>query len=480
MEIIHPKKQVAFEDIAKMFPPRPDSTLTVSEIQQLHELLFKYAHLFASDEYDVGTNTEEVMRIDTGEHPRPKKAVIPFSQRPAVEKILEKMVKNGIIEPSHSPWAWPLLTVPKKDGGIRIVIDYRALNAITVRDAHPMPSIPELLLKFKKCKFFSKTDLNAGFYNIYIHPSDREKTAFLALDKHFQFIRMGMGLTNAPASMMRLAELIIATMGNFGSAFMDDLAWSSETFPEHLDHTERALLALHQHGVKLKPSKCEFASEVLNILGHTVTGTGIHIDQSKTDVIAKFPAPKSAKQAMAVHGFFNYYRRFIKNFTFIVKPILETFRMHGKIKFVWSEKCQQALDTLKSELLADPILIYPDLNKEMVLYTDACDFGIGAELSQAVDGIMRPIAFASRTLAKHEIHWSVTEKEAYAVVWAIKHFRTYLYGTRFSVVTDHTALKILEKGRSENRRLERWSDTSKNIILKLSIVLARNMLMLTF
>ena len=162
-----------------------------------------------------------------------------------------------------------------------------------------MPSIPEILLKFKNAQFFSKVDLNAAFYNIMVHPEDREKTAFSCLDRLYKFCRMGMGLSNAPANMSWLAEMIVASMGAVGSTFVDDLTWASVTAEEHLEHTEQALYAVIVNGVKLKAIKCDFANYVLNILGHTVDKYGIHIDLAKTDAIRNLLPPTTQKSRYA-------------------------------------------------------------------------------------------------------------------------------------------------------------------------------------
>ena len=255
--------------------------------------------------------------------------------------------------------------------------------------------------------------------------------------------------------MSRLAELILASLGPTAGAFVDDLTWASETVQDHLIDTENALLSILENGVKVKATKCEFAEEVLNVLGHTVDKKGIHIDQSKTAAIRDLPVPKNQKESKRIHGFFSYYRRFIKNFSKIVRPILEMSR--EGVKFIWSVECQEALDTLKRLMLADPILCYPDLNEPFLVFTDASDVALGAVLAQLVEEEQRPIAFASRTIQKHEAHWAVTEKEALAVVWAVKYFRTYLVGRKFKIITDHTSLRVLKQGDCMNARLQRWA-----------------------
>jgi len=350
----------------------------------------------------------------------------------------------------------PLLVVPKKDGSPRLVIDYRALNEVTKKDSFPMPKIQEILESLAGAAFFSSFDLLAGFYNIEVEEASKEKTAFISFKGLYEFNRMPMGMSNSPGAMQRLADLLVARHGNFARAYFDDILIVSHSYNEHLLHLDRAFQVMSNLGIKLKASKAQIGMTKVNFLGHTVSQAGMRIDESKVDAIKGLKPPATKADAQSLMGFLGYYRRFLKDFARIGRPIVSQFGGEED-NFKWNPECQKAFETLRDGLLGGPLLHYPDLNQRFIVETDASYEGLGAVLSQKVDGVLRPIDFASRSLSKDEQVWSPTDIECAAVIYAVRQFRCYLYGTEFDIVTDHRPLSVLQSGRASNPRLHRWS-----------------------
>ena len=426
---------------------------------QLKVLLVKYREVFGEHDYDVGNNADIKLHIDTGDSPPiyiKRQIPVPMSQRPAVAEIIECMEKEGIIRKSKSPWAVPMLVVPKKDGRLRIVIDYRPLNKVLKKDVYPLPRIEDMLAKFYGMKFFTTLDLNSGFYNIEVEEASREKTAFVCFKGLYEYNRMPMGLSNSPAQMQRLAESILdAIDGTFAMAYIDDIMIKSETWEEHLVHLEKAFQAIVRKQVKIKASKVYLGQSKVVFLGFMVTDEGITINPERTDKIRNLPAPKTRKQVQQVLGFLSYYRKFIPNFSKKAAPIVAMLKKDSSV--VWTEECKQIFDELKEILLGEPILHFPDLNGEFRIETDASAQGFGAVLSQEKDGILRPIAFASKTTDKYERVYGPTELEAAAITFATKKFRTYIWGRKCIIYTDHHGLQYLLTSTFSNVRIQRWA-----------------------
>ena len=370
------------------------------------------------------------------------------------------MLHDGIIRASTSQWNAPLLVVPKKADSagkpkLRIVIDFRKLNDLTIGDSFPLPNIEEILDQLGNAKYFSTLDLASGYHQIPMAEHDKPKTAFSTPYGHYEYNRMPFGLKNAPATFQRLMNsVLIGIQGLRCLVYLDDIVIYGSSLEDHNKRLTEVLQRLREANLKLQPDKCEFLRKEVNYLGHVISEDGISPDPAKLQAIRDFPEPQKVKDVQSFIGLAGYYRKFIKEFSKIAKPLTKLTKKTEK--FAWAAEQQIAFNTLKEKLTTAPVLQYPDFTKEFNVTTDASDYAIGAVLSQGPIGNDRPIAYASRILNRAEQNYSTTEKELLAIVWAVKHFRPYVYGTKFKIVTDHKPLIWLFNVNDPGSRLIRW------------------------
>lgn len=365
-------------------------------------------------------------------------------------------METGLIVPSNSQWTSPVVVVEKKNGKKRLCVDYRKLNRVTKKDCYPLPRIDDMLETLQGSQWFSSLDLASGFWQVELDPKDREKTTFITRFGTYEFTVMPFGLCNAPATFQRLMDTVLRDiLWHFVVVYIDDINVGSKTFDEHLLHLEQVFIRLEQAGLKLSPEKCFFFKEELPFLGHVVSRKGIQTDPEKLRVIKEFPIPKDLTQLRGFIALASYYRKFVKNFSSIAEPLNRLLKKNTA--YIWGKDQNNAFEKLKNCLITPPILAYPNFEKPFLLYTDASTFALGAILAQKNDDKKEHvIAYASRTLNKHERNYGVTELECLAVVWAVKHFHHYLHGQRFTVITDHMALKYLLNLTNPTGRLGRW------------------------
>lgn len=384
----------------------------------------------------------------------------PFVHKQEVQKQINKMLEDGIIRPSQSPWSSPIWIVPKKLDASgrqkwRIVVDYRKINEKTIDDRYPLPNINDILDKLGRCQYFSTLDLASGFHQIEMHPNSIEKTAFNVENGHYEYLRMPFGLKNAPATFQRVMDHVLRDLQHkVCLVYMDDIIIFSTTLEEHIKNLRSVFQKLREAKFKVQLDKSEFLCKEVEFLGHVITPEGVKPNPRKIEAITRFPIPKTAKEIKSFLGLLGYYRRFIKNFAKLTKPFTKCLKKGEKI-----EHTSEFVDTFelcKKILCNDPILKYPDFEKPFVLTTDASNVAIGAVLSQGKVGNDLPIAYASRTLNPAETNYSTIEKELLAIVWATKYFRPYLFGRKFLIVTDHKPLQWLFNLKEPSSRLVRW------------------------
>jgi RNase H-like domain found in reverse transcriptase/Reverse transcriptase (RNA-dependent DNA polymerase) len=427
----------------------------------LRELLQEYSDIFSEQGYDIGKTDVIQHHIDTGNHRpirlRPYRT--PHKLKAEMKKHIDDMLKANIIKPSTSPWAAPALLVNKHDGSTRFVVDYRALNAVTKFDSYPMPRISDILDQLNGKKYFTCLDLASGYHNVCVDPKSQEKTAFVVEHGLYEYLRMPFGLVSAPASFSRLMDHIFREqLEDYLLLFLDDLIIYSDTLEEHLEHLRKVFQILREAKLKLKGKKCQFFLQEVSFLGHIVTPDGIKPDPAKIEKILNFKTPTNLKQVQSFLGLASYYRRFIKDFSKIAHPLIELTKGKGERNFIWGEDQQRAFDVLRKHLTTSPILAYPDWNKDFLLFTDASNYGIGAILSQLNnEGREVVIAYASRHLNQAEMKYSATEKEALAVVFGVKHFKHYLTGNHFIIISDARPLVWLNSIKDPTGRLARWA-----------------------
>lgn len=376
-----------------------------------------------------------------------------------VKKQIDQLMQAGFIRPSKSPFGAPLLLVKKKDGSMRMCVDYRALNEITIKNSYPLPRIDELFDRLQGAKIFSKIDLRNGYHQIRIHPDDVEKTAFRSRYGHFEFMVLPFGLTNAPATFMHLMQdLFRPFLDKFVLVFIDDILIFSKNLHEHQQHVKQVLDILRDNKLYAKLSKCELIKQQVEFLGHIVDAEGIHMMQDKVEAILKWPAPANKSELQSFLGLVGYYRKFIYMFSEIAAPLTQLLQKEQA--YTWTQAQQQAFDTLKERVSKQPVLILPDpkLPYSFTVTTDASGFAVGATLSQDHGKGLQPIAYLSKKMLPAEKNYPIHEQELLAIIIALKEWRHYLLGTKFTVYTDHNSLKYLQSQPHLSARQVRWTE----------------------
>ena len=418
--------------------------MSQSNKMQVRKLLNKYSHIFSRDDSDIGKTGIIKHQINTGDA-RPIKQParrVPFHMQKEVDSQIDQMLENDIIRPSTSPWASAIVLVKKKDGSRRFCIDYRRLNDVTMKDAYPLPRIDESLDQLSGAVWFSCIDLSSGYWQVEMAEEDKPKTAFATRRGLFEFNCMPFGLCNAPATFERLIEIVLAGLHwEICLVYLDDIIITAKSFDDMIINLDKVFNRIESAGLKVKARKCQLFKREVEFLGHIVNSAGVSTDPKKTECVRRWPIPNSVTEVRSFLGLCGYYRRFIKDYSEVAKPLYKLTEK-GR-KFEWSEATETAFNTLKEKITTSPVLAHPDFSLPFILDTDASDSSIGAVLSQSTDGHERVIAYASRTLSKSEKRYCVTRKEMLALVSFVKYFRHYLYGRKFTIRTDHSSLKWL-------------------------------------
>lgn len=446
------------DQVPQEFDIETGDHLQPSERDELLSLIEKYRHLFTSSDNPIRQTHVAEHVIDTGDsrpiHQHPYRHS-PF-ERQQIEQQVEEMLRDGIIRESHSPWSSPVVLVKKPNGTWRFCVDFRRVNEVTKKDVHPLPRIDDILDVLQGSKYFTTLDLTSGYWQVGIKEEDKQKTAFACGPGLYEFNVVPFGLCNAPATFQRMINKVLSgLLWRVCLAYLDDIVIFSKTMATHLQDLESVFSALDVANLRLKSEKCSFARQEIKYLGHILTGESIRPDPDKVAAIEKFPKPRNKKGVQSFLGICNYYRRFIKDFSRISRPLTNLTKKD--VPFVWDAACEVAMQTLKEKLITAPILRQFEPGKPIEVHTDACDYGIGAVLVQKIGTQERVVAYASRHLNKAEMNYSTTEKECLAVVYACGQFRPYVFGSKFTVVTDQASLAWLMKVRNPNGRLMRWS-----------------------
>lgn len=385
---------------------------------------------------------------------------MPQSLKIEVDKQMEESYNSGIIKHSESPYNSPVWIVPKKPDSKgnkrwRVVIDFRQLNEKTITDAYPLPNITDILDQLGGSVYFSVFDLASGYHQIEMDPKDRYKTAFSTPRGHWEFNRMPFGLKNAPATFQRLMDTVLTGLQGISMfVYLDDIIVFAKNLEEHGQRINELMQRLRKANLQLQSDKCEFLRPEVNYLGHIISKEGLKPDPAKLDAVKNFPIPKKQKNIRSFLGLTGYYRRFIRNFSKIAKPLTKLLEKDADFK--WSQEASDAFETLKENLCTAPILQYPDFSKPFIITTDASGIAIGAILSQGEIGKDKPIAYYSRVLRGAELRYDTYEKEALAIVQGVKNFRPYIYGHKFTLVTDHKPLVWFRSAKEANSRVLKW------------------------
>jgi len=383
-----------------------------------------------------------------------------------VNRQVTDLLLRQLIEPSTSPWSSPILFVKKKDGSLRMVVDYRALNKLTVKNRYPLPRIDDLFDKLHGAKYFSSLDAASGFHQILLKEEDRPKTAFRTPFGHYQFRVLPFGLTNAPATFQAVmnklfsqnkynadgAENPMHILSEFVLVFINDILIFSKTAEEHKKHIDIVLQLLREHKILIKPSKCVWGQTELPYLGHIVGQDGIKPDPKKIQAVVDWPRLTTVREVQQFLGLTNFFKRYVQGYSQLTAPLTDLTRKN--VPFIWEDRCAEAFAGLKQALTTAPVLVLPDPKLPYELITDSCGFGIGAVLMQ--EG--RPVAFYSRKMTKAEMNYVNHEQELLAVIASLKVFRCYLLGDHLTLVTDNMPNTYLDTQPTLSRRQARWSE----------------------
>ncbi|GJV77563.1 putative reverse transcriptase domain-containing protein [Tanacetum coccineum] len=367
-------------------------------------------------------DSPEVFLEELPGHPPPRQVEFRIDLIPGAAPVAR------FIRPSSSPWGAPVLFVKKKDGSFRICIDYRELNKLTIKNRYPLPRIDDLFDQLQGSSVYSKIDLRSGYHQLRIREEDIPITAFRTRYGHYEFQVMPFGLTNAPAVFMDLMNRVCKPyLDKFVIVFIDDILIYSKNKEEHGEHLKTILNLLRSEKLYAKFSKCDFWLDSVQFLGHVIDSSGVHVDPAKIEAIKNWAAPTTPTEVRQFLGLAGYYRRFIKEFSLISKPLTKLTQKNKP--YVWGDDEEEAFQTLKLKLCSAPILSLPEGSEDFVVYCDASLKGFGAVLMQRE----KVIAYASRQLRKNEENYTTHDLELGAVVFALRLWRHYLYGTKCTV-----------------------------------------------
>ncbi|KAJ9563654.1 hypothetical protein OSB04_008814 [Centaurea solstitialis] len=416
---------------------------TVADVPVVSE----YPDVFPDDLPGVPPERQVEFRIDLVPGAAPIAKALYRLAPPEMQELskqLKELLDKGFIRPSTSPWGAPILFVKKKDGSMRMCIDYRELNKLTVKNKYPLPRIDDLFDQLQGAVWFSKIDLRSGYHQLKVREEDVHKTAFRTRYGHSKFIVMPFGLTNAPATFKDLMNRVCRPM------------LDRSVIEEHVEHLREVLEVLRKEKLYAKFSKCDFWLQEVQFLGHLVNREGIKVDPAKVEAVMKWETPKTPTEVRSFLGLAGYYRRFIQDFSKIAVPLTRLTRKSER--FVWGEEQEAAFDTLRRKLCEAPVLTLPEGVEDLTVYCDASYHGLGCVLMQRG----RVIAYASRQLKTHEVNYPTHDLELAAVVFALKLWRHYLYGVHCTIYTDHKSLRYFMDQQNLNMRQRRWLEVVKD------------------
>ena len=393
---------------------------------------------------------------------RLKSYPVPYALAAEMDKEVTEMLRLGVIEPSTSNYVNPVVVVRKPDGKIRFCLDFRRLNSKTFFDAEPVPNQEDILNKVGNARYITKLDLTKGFWQIPIKEEDRHLTAFQTSQGLMQFRVMPFGLVNALQKFCRMVRKLLKEMDDADS-YVDDLFIytmpmdPSQEWSRHLESLRTVLQALRDNNLTAKPSKCVIGAQETDALGHMI-GRGLQWPQKeKVDKILEVTRPKTKSEIRSFLGMVGFYRKYIRNFAAIAKPLTDKTRKGEPTTVQWDDVAETSFQALRDAMATEPVLRLPDLSRPFILTTDASQTGIGAVLMQEHDGMKMPVMYISRKLKPAESRYSTIERECLGLVWATKRLHIYLYGKEFILETDHQPLLFLDRSKVNNDRIMRWA-----------------------
>ena len=444
--------------------------LDADQREKLVNLLKKHKEIFSVSDTDIGICNKIKHRIDllTDIPFKQRHRRIPPSMIEEVRQHIEQLLAAGVIRPSKSPYTSNVVLVRKKNGKLRLCVDYRQLNSITVKDSFALPRMEEIFDCLHGAKYFTTIDMKAGYHQIEVEEAHKERTAFTVGSIGFyEYNKMPFGLTNSPATYQRIMQEILGDLNmKICLIYLDDLIIFSDSFEQHLERLDLILTTLENANLKLAPEKCCFFKPRVNFLGHVVSGNGIETDPAKIEKVQNWPEPSNPDELRSFLAFAGYYRRFIKDYSRIIKPLSELLpptstkknQKKRTVEWRWTDTEQEVFDYIKELLSSPPILAYPDFTLPFELHTDASAKALGAVLYQTQEGKKRVIAFASRALNKAEQKYSAYKLEFLPLKWAItEKFGDYLAVNHFTVLTDNNPLTHILSTAKLDATGQRWA-----------------------
>lgn len=432
--------------------------ITLEERQKLLELLKKYSDCFATCPKEIGTTNLGTMNIKvTTDKPVNKKPYrLAHSEREIVNKKVDELLEAKIIQESQSEYASPIILVRKANGDYRLCVDYRSLNAITVKERFPLPNIEDQLCKLSGKKVFTNLDLYSGYHHVALEPESIHKTAFVTPDGLYEYLRVPFGLANAPSVFMRVIQKLVKMVGSQElCAFMDDLLLATTNVDEGLCLLERVLFQLRSSDLKLNAEKCSFLKGRVNYLGHDISAQGIRPGERKIEAVAKFPVPTNLHELRQFLGLCSYFRKYVEHFALLAKPLTELTKK--SVKWQWNEEQMQSFKNLKDKLCSRPVLALFDQKLPCEIHTDASKDGLAGILLQTQEtGELKPVFYFSRSTTREEAVYHSYELETLAVVEALKRFRVYVLGKPVKIVTDCSAVRYTLEKKDLVPRIARW------------------------
>lgn len=448
-------------DHAELRAKLSEADLSDQERAAVGHLLEHNSGVFGSSDGDIGLASVTQHRInltdDTPIYQRPRRFPPPITDE--VERQCRELEAADIIEPSDAAWSSPIVPVRKKDGSIRMCVDYRKLNSVTIPDKFPVPNLLDSIYGLYGTKFFSRLDLIRGFYQLPIHPESRPFTAFSTQRNHWQFKRLSFGLRNAPSAFQREIQSVLSSLPSHKViVYIDDILIMGSSFNEHLSLLSKVLETLSKYNIKLKLSKCDFFRSEVEFLGHLVSSSGIKKTPAYINKITEYPIPENVGQLREFLGLINFQRKFLPNCSSIQKPLSVHTSGSRSRTLNWTPEMLAAFEQLKQEMLTDLELAFPDYSDgaaKLELWVDASATGAGAYLAQQQNGMHRVIGFISMTFTPTQMSYSTLERELTALRWGVKTFRPFLYGMAFTLYTDHQPLVHLHNMKLVCSRLAR-------------------------
>lgn len=412
-------------------------------------LLKKYESVF-TDELGTLKGHKANLRVEENCQPRfHKPRNVPYALRPKVEAELTRLEKEGILSPvEHSEWATPIVPVVKRNGSVRICGNFKvSVNPVLIAEQYPLPRIEDIFANLAGGKHFSKIDLRQAYHQMEV---TEESKKYLTINTHkglFQYNRLVFGVTSSPAIWQRTMDQVLQGIPGT-QCILDDMIITGKSDEEHLENLEKVLQRLQDAGLRANKEKCEFFRDRVQFCGHEIDSQGLHKTAEKIEAVVNTPKPENVSQVRSFLGLVNYYNRFLPNAATVLHPLHQLLEQDRE--WEWTEHCEKAFNEAKRLITSDLVLTHYDPSLPVKLACDASPTGIGAVLSHVMpDGTERPVAFASRSLTKTERKYAQIDKEALSIVWGVKKFHIYLYGRRFTLITDHQPLTAIfhpEKG----------------------------------